>query len=60
MRTVLVRQPRRHHQLVRVSPAPWPPVASLRSPWMERIGRLTVAVALAISVLATALVMELR
>ena len=60
MRSVLARQPRRHLQLVRVTRAPWPPVASLRSPWIERIGRLTVAVALAISVLATALVLELR
>lgn len=60
MSRVLARPAPRHRRLVRVSPPPWQAGSEPANPWIERIGRLTLAAALLASVLGTAVLLGVR
>ena len=60
MSRMVVRYSHGRSNLVRIVRTPWPEMPAGRSPWLERIGRVTLAAALAMSVLATAILFGVR
>ena len=60
MSRMVVRYSQGRSNLVRIVGTPWQEAPVAPSPWLERIGRATLAAALATSLLATAIVLGVR
>ena len=60
MSRMVVRYSQGRSSLVRIVRTPWQEAPVAPSPWLERIGRVTLAAALAMSVLATAILFGVR
>ena len=57
---MVVRSSYGRSNLVRIVRTPWPNAPAVPNPWLELVGRVTLAAALALSTLATVLVLGVR